>query len=170
MPTFHAIVAMAENRAIAYQDKLPWHLPLEYKWFKYKTMGSTLIMGRKTREAIGKALPGRTNFVLSRAATEIPGSKCYSDMDTLCADLPPDKTAWVVGGAEIYRQLLPRCAFLYLSRIKSHPAGDVFFPPFEEMFSLNQIIHENADFRVERWLRNDTTGKPEPEAWPFADT
>ena len=60
--------------------------------------------------------------------------------------------AVVVGGAEIYRQFFPRCTFLYLSRIKRTTPGDFFLPPFEDQFALNQVIHENDDFRVERWL------------------
>ena len=166
MPTFHAIVAMSENRAIAYEGKMPWHLPLEYRWFKHKTMGSAMVMGRKTCEAIGKALPGRISYVLSRQGGECLGAKCYTTIDSLCADLPADKPAWVVGGAEIYRQFLPHCTFLYLSRIKRTTPGDVFFPAFEDQYALNQVIHENDDFRVERWLRR---GEPAecPETWPF---
>jgi dihydrofolate reductase len=155
MPTFHAIAAMSETRVIADQGKLPWHLPDEYRWFKHKTIGGTLIMGRKTREAIGRALPRRTNLVLSRGKLEMPETICYSSVDQLLAALDPDQTIWVVGGAEIYRLFLPRCTFLYLSRIKGSFSGDVFFPPFEDQFSLNQVIHENADFRVERWLNNN---------------
>jgi dihydrofolate reductase len=167
MPIFHAIVAMSENRAIAFEGKMPWHLPLEYRWFKHKTMGGAMIMGRKTCEAIGRTLPGRVTYVLSRHAGECLGAKCYSDIDRLGADLPADKPAWVVGGAEIYRQLLPRCTFLYLSRIKKITPGDVFFPVFEDQFTLDQTVHENDDFRVERWLRSGATGAP-PEPWPFA--
>jgi dihydrofolate reductase len=166
MPTLHAIVAMSENRAIAFEGKMPWHLPLEYRWFKHKTMGSAMIMGRKTCEAIGRTLPGRTTYVLSRHAGECLGSPCYTDIETIIDELPTDKPAWVVGGAEIYRQLLPRCTHLYLSRIKKTTPGDVFFPPFENDFSLDQSVHENDDFRVERWLRNGVGPEP-PEAWPF---
>jgi dihydrofolate reductase len=166
VPVLHAIVAMSENRAIAYEGKMPWHLPLEYRWFKHKTMGSAMVMGRKTFEAIGKPLPGRTSHVLTRQASELPGATCYFDIEALMAGLPKDKPSWVVGGAEIYRQFLPACTFLYLSRIKKTTPGDVFFPPFEEEFGLNQVIHENDDFRVERWLRNGAPAEP-PEAWPF---
>ena len=167
MPLFHAIVAMSENRVIADHGKLPWHLPEEYRWFKHKTIGGTLIMGRKTREAIGRALPRRINLVLSRIATALPDSICYTSEEALLAALPPDGTVWVVGGAEIYRLFLPRCTFLYLSRIKREATGNIFFPPFEDRFSLNQIIHENADFRVERWLNRDATGGAFPsESWP----
>jgi dihydrofolate reductase len=166
-PPLHAIVAMSENRAIAFEGKLPWHLPLEYRWFKHKTMGGAMIMGRKTFEAIGRALPGRTSLVLSRRGGECPGAKCFPDFESLAVELPTGRPAWVVGGAEIYRQLFPRCTYVYLSRIKRTTPGDVFLSPFEDQFTLNQVIHENDDFRVERWLRN---GLPagEPEAWPFA--
>jgi dihydrofolate reductase len=166
MPVLHAIVAMSENRAIAHEGKLPWHLPLEYRWFKHKTMGSAMIMGRKTFEAIGKPLPGRTSHVLSRHAADLPGAKCYSEIADLTANLPQDKAAWVVGGAEIYRQFLPLCTFLYLSRIKQATPGDVFFPAFEDTYALNQVIHENDDFRVERWLRIGASSEA-PEPWPF---
>jgi dihydrofolate reductase len=167
MSVLHAIVAMSENRAIAHEGKMPWHLPLEYRWFKHKTMGSAMIMGRKTFEAIGKPLPGRTSHVLTRQAAEIPGAKSCSQIETLLAALPQDKPAWVVGGAEIYRQFLPRCTFLYLSRIKKTTPGDIFFPAFEDTYALNQVIHENDDFRVERWLRNGAPAEP-PEVWPFS--
>jgi dihydrofolate reductase len=167
MPVLHAIVAMSENRAIAFEGKMPWHLPLEYRWFKHKTMGSAMIMGRKTCEAIGRTLPGRATYVLSRHAGECLGAACYADIDQLVASLPADKPAWVVGGAEIYRQLLPRCTYLYLSRIKKTTPGDVFFPSFEDQFAQDQVIHENDDFRVERWLRTGKTGTAF-EPWPFA--
>ncbi len=166
LPVLHAIVAMSENRAIAFEGKLPWHLPLEYRWFKHKTMGSAMIMGRKTFEAIGQPLPGRTSHVLTRHVANLPGAQVHGEIEPLLAALPQDKPAWVVGGAEIYRQFLPLCTFLYLSRIKRTTTGDVFFPAFEDTFALNQVIHENDDFRVERWLRDDAQPQP-AEPWPF---
>ncbi len=166
-PVLHAIVAMSENRAIAHEGKLPWHLPLEYRWFKYKTMGSAMIMGRKTFEAIGKPLPGRSSYVLSRQASQLPGAQLHSEIDPLLAALPPDRPAWVVGGAEIYRQFFPLCTFLYLSRIKRNTPGDVFLPAFEDAYTLDQAIYESDDFRVERWLRDGAAGGV-PEKWPFA--
>ncbi len=68
MPTYQAIAAITQNRCIGDKGKLPWHLPQEYAWFKQKTMGGTLIMGRKTYESIGRPLPGRQTVVLSRSA------------------------------------------------------------------------------------------------------
>ena len=169
MPTFHAIVAMSEGRVIANQGKLPWHLPEEYRWFKHKTIGGTLIMGRKTRESIGRALPKRTNLVLSREKLQLPDAKCFPSVESLLASLPENLTVWVVGGTEIYRLFLPRCTFLYISQIKGKFAGDVFFPPYEDQFVLNQVIHENADFRVERWLNREKSDlNPPSETYPAA--
>jgi dihydrofolate reductase len=171
MPTFHAIVAMAENRVIGDHGKIPWRLPEDFRWFKHKTMGGTLIMGRKTREAIGRELPGRTNLVLTRKPNPgLPDSRYYADPKKLMADLAPDATAWVVGGADIYREFLPLCTFLYLTRVRLQPPGDVHFPPFEHDFRLDQVIHEAEKFRVERWL-NGKLESPSistpPETWPL---
>lgn len=158
---------MSENRAIGLEGKIPWHLPLDFQWFKRRTMGGALIMGRKTFESLKQPLPGRETFVLSRRPGSDPSTKTYGDVGRLFLDLPPDKPVWVVGGSEIYRELLPLCGYLYLTRIRGTITGDTFFPPFEDQFSMDQVIHENGDFRVERWLRHGATPEP-PEAWPFA--
>jgi dihydrofolate reductase len=171
MPLFHAIVAMSENRVIGYKGRIPWRLPEDFRWFKYKTMGATLVMGRKTRIAIGRELPGRTNLVLSRnPPPDLPSSRCYADPGALIAELPADATVWVVGGADIYREFLPLCTFLFLTRVKRQVEGDVFLPPFEDTFMLDQVIHENEDFRVERWLNRtkENADSPfPPEEWPL---
>ena len=168
MPTFHAIVAVSENGVIADHGKLPWHLPEEYRWFKHKTIGGTLIMGRKTREAIGRALPRRTNLVLTRGRIEFPETICYASVEKLTASLREDQTVWVVGGAEIYRIFLPRCTFLYLSRIKGTFSGNVYFPSFEDQFRLDQTINDSADFRIERWLNQTQANEMHaPETWPI---
>jgi dihydrofolate reductase len=166
MPVLHAIVAMSENRAIAYEGKMPWHLPLEYRWFKHKTMGGALIMGRKTFQSLPAPLPGRETYVLSRKPGIRHLAKSYGDAAFLVSDLPGDRTVWVCGGAEIYRLFLPLCASLYLTRVKRTAHGDTFFPPFEDQFALDQRIYENDDFVVERWLRNGLPAEA-PEPWPF---
>ena len=169
MPTFYAIAAMSENRAIGNRGKLPWQIPEDFAWFKHKTMGGTLIMGRKTYETIGKALPGRETVVLSRN----PGPPDI----TTCADIPAleeklrrlPRPWWICGGSEIYRQFLRQCSVLYLTRVKRVVSGDAFFPAFEDKFELEQTIHENDQFRVDRWRRLYHSDPPllEPEPWPF---
>src|ERR1700683_3269792 len=171
MPTFHAIAAMSENRAIGHQGKIPWHLAEDFQWFKHKTMGGTLIMGRKTFASIGKSLPGRETVVLSRSKT-VPGVTTCRDialLDEPLSTLP--KPYWICGGVEIYRQLLRSCDLLYLTQVRRVVPGDAFFPPFEDKFELDQVIHENAEFRVERWRRlfHHEQAPVEQELWPLGE-
>ena len=170
--TFHAIAAMSENRVIGHQGGIPWHIPDDFRWFKHKTMGGTLVMGRKTFESIGKPLPGRETVVVG-GNSMAPGVNICRDLlylnETL-SKLP--QPYWIGGGAEIYRQLLDKCDLLYLTRVKLTVPGDVFFPSFfEEDFEIDQIIHENAQFRVERWIHKYRKLPFQlqfpPEAWPF---
>ena len=170
MPTYQAIVAISENRAIGDKGKLPWHLPDEYAWFKHKTMGGTLIMGSVTYRSIGKPLPGRETIVLSRNPGP-PGVKTFAtitEMEDQLRNFP--RPWWVCGGSSVYRQLLRQCSALYLSRIHRVVTGDSFFPPFEDKFELEQVIHENDDFTIERWRRLFHADPPllEPEQWPIA--
>jgi dihydrofolate reductase len=165
MPVFHAIAAMSENRVIGAAGRIPWHLKDDFRWFKYKTMGGTLLMGRKTFESIGKPLPGRKTIVLTRGRIENPDVEVCSD----AASLPGiSGLGWVCGGAEIYRQLLPKCERLYLTRVKSEVSGDTFFPLFEQFFRLDQLIHEEVEFSVERWINPGLVPQATtPEPWPF---
>ena len=169
MPIFYAIAAMSENRAIGSQGKLPWQIPVEYAWFKHKTMGGTLIMGRKTFESIGKPLPGRETVVLTRSSKTLKATTCpdIPSLEKMLATLP--NPYWICGGVEIYRQFLKNCDLLYLTQIKRVVPGDAFFPPFEDKFKLDQTIHENDEFRVERWKRlfHPEKASMELEPWPF---
>jgi dihydrofolate reductase len=170
MPIFHAIAAMSENRVIGNQGKIPWHLPEDFRWFKHKTMGGTLIMGRKTFESIGKPLAGRKTVVFTHGQRNPIGGVIYSDdgtIDQMLERLP--QPSWICGGGEIYTRFVPVSQMLFLTRVKLTVQGDAFFPPFEDKFVLNQIIFENAQFRVERWFNkklNDPDKYP-TEAWPF---
>jgi len=168
MPIFHAIAAMSENRVIGNQGKIPWHIPEDFRWFKHKTMGGTLIMGRKTFESIGKPLPGRKTVILSRSHTLLPGTERYPDMETLNAAEASAPQLWVCGGSEIYAQFLPHCSLLYLTRVKRDVVGDTFFPPFEDVFALHQVIHKTPEFQVECWFNTrQSHPRSEKESWPF---
>jgi dihydrofolate reductase len=168
MPILYAMAAMSENRVIGVEGKLPWHIPADFRWFKHKTMGTTLIMGRKTFESIGKALPGRKTVMITRRAIsmpyDVPDYCDLASLDTELARLPAPY--WVSGGAEIYRQLLPRCDVLYLTRVKRTVEGDTFFPEFESDFTLGQVIHDEVEFRVERWQRKGSPALAD-EPWPL---
>jgi dihydrofolate reductase len=152
MNTFKAIAAMSENRVIGNSGDIPWHLPEDFKWFKKQTMGDILVMGRKTYESIGRPLPGRDTYVLSRQQREIAGVHSFTDLEAL-DQLDTDKTIWIAGGGEVYQQMLGRCSELYLTRVHRSVEGDAFFPQFEESFGLDSIIEKNDDFTIERWVK-----------------
>jgi len=153
MQTYKAIAAMAENRVIGNKGDIPWHLPEDFKWFKKTTMGDILVMGRKTYESIGRPLPGRQTFVLSRQTREIPGVQSVTDLEML-DHLDTDKTIWIAGGGEIYRQMLPHCESLYLTRVHRTVDGDARFPTFEDQFNLKDTILQNEDFTIEHWVKS----------------
>ena len=147
-----AIAAMSLNRVIGCGGKIPWHLPEDFRWFKKMTTGQVVLMGRKTFESLGKPLPNRTNVVLSRRG-EIAGVTVLRDLAELSANHFAPREIFVIGGAEIYAQLLPRCTDLYLSVVQREVAGDAFFPPFEDRWELLDVPLRHEEFEV-RHYRN----------------
>ena len=167
MPIFHAIAAMSENRVIGNQGKIPWHIPEDFRWFKHKTMGGTLIMGRKTFESIGKPLPGRKTIELTRQAQQHLDESFFVPYPSFVSYVRrnPNADYWICGGAQIYAQMLDGCSVLYLTRVRSVVEGDAKMPSFEKCFILDQVIHTADNFQVERWRKID--GSPLPaEKWP----
>jgi dihydrofolate reductase len=121
------VVAASENDVIGRANKLPWHLPADLKHFKSLTVGKPVLMGRKTYESIGKALPQRTNIVMSRSSQFAPGDvEVVGAVQEACAiagDL-----LMVIGGAEIYRQCLPLASRIHLTLVHTRiEDGDTFF-------------------------------------------
>lgn len=143
---------MAENRTIGLGNRIPWHLPEDFRWFKATTMGGTLVMGRRTFESIGRPLPGRRTVVLSRSHWQHPQVVTVSSLEALHA-LPPHGQIFLCGGAEVYAQALPHCTELLLTRVKRTVEGDAFFPPFESLFDRAEILQDTAEFTIERWVR-----------------
>ncbi|MFN3408916.1 MAG: dihydrofolate reductase [Limisphaerales bacterium] len=154
-PPFTAIAAVALNGVIGRGNTIPWHLPEDFKWFKSVTMGHVLVMGRRTFESIGRPLPGRETIVLTRGGWTHPGVRTATSLDQL--PLAPDdpRRVFIAGGAEIYRQALPRCAELLLTRVRQTVEGDVFFPPFEHLFQLVETLRETPEFVILRYRRKD---------------
>ena len=143
---------MSENRVIGNRGDIPWHLPEDFKWFKRTTMGDILVMGRKTYESIGRPLPGRDTYVLSRTPREIAGVHSFTDFEAL-DHLKTNQAIWIAGGGEIYKQMLGKCSELYLTRVHRSVAGDAFFPEFESNFQLDSIMKKNDDFSIEHWFK-----------------
>lgn len=142
LPRISIIVAMTDQRIIGDQQGLPWHLPEDLQLFKSKTLGTTVIMGRKTYQSIGRSLPGRCNIVLSRKVKTLKGVKvCSSFIEGLTEAARHNQPVFVIGGAEIYRKALPIAADLHVSWVKKSVQGDISFPAFDlkdwQIISIN---------------------------------
>lgn len=126
------IVATANNNVIGLGGKMPWHLPAELAYFKQVTMGHPIIMGRKTFESIGRALPGRRNIVVSgNPAWQHEGVEVVASVDAALA-LVVGQSAFVIGGATLYAAALSRADRVYLTAIHADVDGDTFFPALAE--------------------------------------
>lgn len=127
------ITAMALNRAIGIRNTLPWHLPEDLKRFKALTMDHHIIMGRKTYDSIGKALPGRDTVIVTRNIDyAVPGCIAVNSLDAALTVSHGDSEVFFVGGADLYRQALPIADRIYLTEIQRVFDGDAFFPDYDE--------------------------------------
>ncbi|MDD4928898.1 MAG: dihydrofolate reductase [Gallionella sp.] len=123
---------MAKNRTIGVNNTLPWRCPEDLKHFKALTMGHHMIMGRKTFDSIGKALPGRTTVVVTRdRELKIEGCLVAHSLPDAIAACACDSKIYIVGGAEIYTQALPLMDTLYITEIQQDVIGDAHFPEFD---------------------------------------
>ncbi len=157
------IVAASDNDAIGKENKMLWHLPDDFKYFKKNTIGHSIIMGRKTFLSIGKALPERRNIVLSRdlnfSAEDVDVANSIPEVLTYCRD---EREIFIIGGAQLYKQMLPLAHKVLLTRVHTNIEGDAYFP------SLNtkdwKLCHREEhpqderhayDFTFEVWERNN---------------
>lgn len=128
------IAAVARNGVIGRNGDLPWRIPADLQFFKSTTMGKPLIMGRRTFKSIGKALPGRTNIVVTRSAGFTADDvEVAADFDQalVIADRHGGDEIMVIGGGEIYATALPRADRLYLTEVHIDAEGNVFFPELD---------------------------------------
>ena len=129
---------------------MPWHIPEDFKHFKQTTMGHTIVMGDKTFESIGKPLPGRKNVIITLLKDYHPeGTEVIHSLEELFDMAKGDEEIFVIGGASIYRQVLPHADKLYLTFVKEEFKGDTFFPEidFENKF---KIVEEGDVFVSEK--------------------
>jgi dihydrofolate reductase len=146
-PVFKAIAAMSLNRVIGNGLKIPWHLPEDFKWFKETTMGEVLVMGRRTFESIGRALPGRETLVLTRGDFSHPDVEVIRSLEDIAPRLN-GRTCFIAGGAQVYEQALPRCSDLLLTIVQREVEGDVFFPEFKNQFEEVAVLRAEAEFCI----------------------
>lgn len=123
------VVAIAENEVIGRGGALPWHLPDDLKFFRSVTLGKPVLMGRRTLESIGRALPGRRNLVLTRGTMQAPeGVEIVRSIEAALQLVGDAPELCVIGGAAVYAETLPRAERLYLTRVHARVEGDTHFP------------------------------------------
>lgn len=123
------VVAMSENRAIGKDNQLLWHLPADLQHFKHVTMGKPILMGRKTYQSIGRPLPGRVNVVITRDKNfSAEGCVVVNSIQSALEVVKDQHEICVIGGAELYQQMLPTADRIYLTIVHHTFSADVFFP------------------------------------------
>jgi dihydrofolate reductase len=159
-PKVAAVVAMDQSRVIGLRGALPWHIPEDLAHFRKLTAGHVVVMGRKTWDSLPekfKPLPGRTNVVVSRRSTELD-----LPQGVLRASSPEEglriarqaaeahsQTVWVIGGAELYKALLPACDEVHLTIVRGTHEGDAWLPEFESGFTpVSEQAGEQCSFHV----------------------
>ncbi|HAN80357.1 MAG: dihydrofolate reductase [Gammaproteobacteria bacterium] len=164
------IVARADNGVIGVDNKLPWHLPCDLKYFKRVTMGKPVVMGRKTFESIGRPLPGRTNVVVTRnhdwSALGVRAvSNLRDGLKLACtqAELDGVDEVMLIGGASIYQESMALVDRMYVTQVHVSPEGDAFFKaPDEAIFEQISVDDHFADeislaYSYEIWDRREIT-------------
>ena len=132
------IWAMADNRVIGIENRLPWKLPADMQWFRKNTMGKPIIMGRLTFESFGaKALPGRRNIIISRdtdyyASANLDDIEVYNSIEAALDAVKDIEEVMIIGGASFYEQMLPRADRMYLTFVHADVDGDAWFPEYDE--------------------------------------
>ncbi|NKB34531.1 MAG: dihydrofolate reductase [Pseudomonadales bacterium] len=145
------ICAMAENRTIGRNNSLPWHLSEDLKYFKRTTMGNSIIMGRKTWESIGRALPGRTNIVITHnpdyaaEGAKVVGSLAEAvKLAESISVIDGSEEAFIIGGAGLYKAALPLAQRFHLTRVHAEVEGDTFLAEFNEG-EWNEVSREEFE-------------------------
>jgi dihydrofolate reductase len=157
------IVAAACNNAIGKNNQLLWHLPKDLKFFKNKTWGMVVVMGRKTYESVDKPLPGRINIVITtKPDWKAEGVWVAKDLDDALAQAATTncKEIFIIGGGEIYKQVMPAADKIYMTRVDADFDGDTFFPVINEsewkLIASDDFKKDDKhayDFSFQTWVR-----------------
>lgn len=151
---FSAIVAHDKNFLIGGDNKLLWNLPEDLKRFKKITSNSTIIMGRKTFESIGRPLPNRLNVILTSDKNyKQEGCLIYHTMEDIVSDFSDDGEVFIIGGGEIYKLFLPFINRIYVTLVDGEYKGDTYFPKYNKdgwnMFYQEKMIN----FTYQTWIK-----------------
>lgn len=153
------IIAMASNRVIGKNNTIPWHIPEEIHYFKETTMGHAVIMGRKTHESIGKALPGRLNVVLSKNSDlHCPGCHLTDSLENALDYCKGQEKIFIIGGSTLYKISMEIADTILLSILDKEYEGDTFFPhiPSEhfQLVSKKRMGTDEQPFTLHRYQRH----------------
>jgi dihydrofolate reductase len=165
--TLSLIAAIGENRVIGWNNSMPWHLPGDFKYFKEKTLGKPIIMGRKTWDSLGRPLPGRLNLVVTKqTGLRLEGAEVFTSLEAAIeraedwAREQGEDEVMLIGGAQLYTQSLSRADRLYLTRVAFNPErADAWFPQFDEsLWTLvsnveNPAVDDKPAYNFEVWQR-----------------
>jgi dihydrofolate reductase len=148
------IAAIGPDRVIGREGALPWHISEDLKRFKALTTGSAILMGRKTRESLGRSLPNRRNVVLSRSP--VPGVETYVSVPAALEALKEEERVFVIGGGQLYAATIDMADELFLTVVHRRVAGDTFFPPYEHLLGTQfvEVFREaHADYEFVDYVR-----------------
>lgn len=164
------IAAVAENGVIGRQNDLPWKIQSDMRFFRDTTRGHVVITGRKNYEAMGRALPQRTNLVVSRDPEFLaPGAEVCSSLEAALARAREsgESEAFVIGGAELYARALPYAHDFYRTRVLAAVPGDVVFPPYDESeWSVSEIArHPQSERDEHACIIERLTRRGEPKSF-----
>ena len=153
------IAAMAKNRTIGYQNKIPWKIRGEQKLFKEHTLNHAVVMGRKTYESIGKPLPDRKNIIItSQQEYTVDSAIVVHDIDSAIQQATEFTKVFIIGGAKIYQQCLAKADYIYLTIIDREIRGDAFFPKIPDNFKLHSSkkiqLGEPVTFNIYKKIGN----------------
>ena len=152
------VVAVSKNNVIGSDNGLLWQMPADLKHFKAVTIGSTVIMGRKTYESIGKPLPGRRNIVVTRQqGYKADGCDVASSLQDAVDLCQKEQEVFIIGGGEIYKQAIHAADKIYLTRIAADFVGDTFFP-----------VINFSDWRLTKYLKHHSDAK-NPYDYSFSE-
>lgn len=146
----NCILARSDNNVIGKNNKLPWNLPDDLRKFGEFTLNKTVVMGRKTFESLGRPLPNRKNYIISKTLDKVEGCFVYNSVRDFLLDTY-DEEVWAIGGAEIYKLFFTFADNLYITQVYGEFDGDTFCPKFDDFFEKKEIVHIHDKFEIQRW-------------------
>ena len=145
MPLISLVAVVDEQGGLGYNNKLLCHLPADLQYFKNLTLGKPIVMGRKTFSSIGRVLPGRLSIVLSKTLSTIEGAVVVRSFEEALHVTSAEPEIMVIGGAELFSQVLPQAQRVYLTVIHHQFQADVFFPALDKSWICKESRTQPQD-------------------------